>query len=141
VYRTVKIPVPIVLPPTTLAEHLYQHRKKSKQLQKEVAASVGITKESYHNWERGTSIPLPNYFPKLIEWLGYDPLPTPTSYGQKLKHHRLRNGLSQKEAAKLAGVDHQTFTLCEHDNWVAGIAGEKVRQWMNAHKADIPKPD
>jgi transcriptional regulator with XRE-family HTH domain len=106
VYRTVKIPVPIVLPPITLAEHLYQHRKKSKQTQKEVAASLGVTKESYHNWERGKSVPLPSYYPKLIEWLGYDPLPTATTDGEKLKHQRLLSGLSQKEVAKLAGVDH-----------------------------------
>jgi DNA-binding XRE family transcriptional regulator len=141
VVRIVKIPVPIIPPPETLAEHLYQHRKKSKQLQKEVASILGITKESYHNWEHGKSMPLPSYYPKLIAWLGYDPLPTPTSDGQKLKHHRLRSGLSQEEAAKEAGVDHQTFTLCEHNEWVRGIAGEKVWEWMNKQEAVIAKPD
>jgi DNA-binding XRE family transcriptional regulator len=141
VYRTVKIPVPIVPTPETLAEHLYQYRKKSKQLQKEVAAILGITKESYHNWEHGKSMPLPSYYPKLIAWLGYDPFPTPVTDGARLKHHRLRNGLSQKEAAKEAGVDHQTITLCEHDYWVRGMAGDKVREWMNRQEAVIPAPD
>jgi DNA-binding XRE family transcriptional regulator len=137
VYRTVKIPVPVVPPPETLGEHLKQHRAKTKELQRDVAASLGITKESYHNWERGKSVPLPSYYPKLILWLGYDPLPTPTSDGERLRHKRLLLGLSQKQAAKEAGVDHQTITLCEHDEWVRGIAGEKVRVWMNIHNPDI----
>jgi DNA-binding XRE family transcriptional regulator len=132
----VKIPEPAKSPPTTLGEHLYQHRKKSKQLQTEVATSLGISKESYHNWERGKSIPLPCHYPKLIAWLGYDPLPTPTTDGQKLKRHRVRSGLSQKQAAKEAGVDQHTFTLCEADMWVAGKAGKKVREWMNRPQSD-----
>jgi DNA-binding XRE family transcriptional regulator len=141
VVRVVKIPVPELPPPETIGEHLSQHRAKTKELQREIAASLGITKESYHNWENGKSMPLPSYYPKLVKWLGYDPLPTPTTDGEKLKNKRLLSGLPQKQAAKEAGVDHQTFTLCEHDNWVQGIAGEKVKRWMNETEAAISEPD
>jgi DNA-binding XRE family transcriptional regulator len=133
VVRIVKIPVPIIPSPETIGEHLFQHRIEQKKLQKEVATLLGVSKECYHNWERGKSMPLPSYYPKIIAWLGYDPLPTPMTEGEWLKHTRLLRGLSQKQAAKEAGVDHQTITRCEHDAWVVGIAGEKVRQWMNVH--------
>lgn len=86
-------------------------------------------------------MPLPSYYPKLITWLGYDPLPAPTTDGARVKHIRLLCGLSQKQAAAQAEVDHQTITRCEHDDWVQGIAGRKVREWMEKQEAAIPKLD
>jgi DNA-binding XRE family transcriptional regulator len=131
IVRRVLIPKEILPVPVTLGEHLKQHRTKQKLLQREVAHILCVTKECYFLWEHDRNMPLSVHFPKILEWLGYDPLPKPTTDGERLKRKRLLGGISQKQAAKLAGVDHQTITLCEGNMWVKGGAGEKVRKWLS----------
>ncbi len=45
--------------------------------QKAVATRIGVTAGTVYNWENGRTEPEGRFFPPLIEFIGYNPLPTP----------------------------------------------------------------
>jgi DNA-binding XRE family transcriptional regulator len=53
--------------------------------------------------------------PAIIRFLGYDPRPTPTTFGQRLVHLRGTYGLSQRMLARRLGVDILTLRRWEKD--------------------------
>lgn len=79
-------------------------------LQRDVAAALGASKASVHNWERGHADVDVRFIPAIIRFLGYDPIPEPIdgSTGGRLAAARLRLGLSQAALGELLGLDEST---------------------------------
>ena len=48
-----------------------------------------------------------------FEFLGYSPLPTPATFGDRLVRHRTTSGISQREWAKRLSVDPGTIAGLE----------------------------
>jgi DNA-binding XRE family transcriptional regulator len=63
--------------PTTLAGHLLMRRKELGLWQREVAERVGVSSETYLSWEKHAKSPEIWHWPKIINFLGYDPYPNP----------------------------------------------------------------
>ncbi|QIL42584.1 helix-turn-helix transcriptional regulator [Pedobacter sp. HDW13] len=85
-----------------------------KLLQKDVARICGVTEDCITNWERNRSTPQIQFFPCIINFLGYMPFEVDlTSPSGKLKAHRNINGLSQKQFGKILGVDGATICSWE----------------------------
>jgi DNA-binding transcriptional regulator YiaG len=82
-------------------------------LQKNVAEQLGVNKTSVFNWEANTSAPEIRYIPAIIRFLGYNPLPEATGWGERLVRHRTTLGMPQKEAARRLGVDQGTLARWE----------------------------
>jgi transcriptional regulator with XRE-family HTH domain len=82
------------LRPQTLGQHLLTRRLLLKLTQKEVAARLNTLREHYERWERDEIEPTASFWPRLIDFLGYYPFPTPTPAGWVLMARRLL-GLSQ----------------------------------------------
>lgn len=114
VVRICPIPMNIILPPTTLGQHLKQSREKMKLRQKDVAAILGVGHFTYMTWEKDQSTPLPRYYPKIIDWLGYNPLPQAQSEGAKLRRERRTLGLTSQQMADRLGVDQGTLLSREN---------------------------
>ena len=51
--------------------------------------------------------------PRVIQFLGYDPLPVPKSLAEKLLAHRKTLGLSQSAMARRVGIDPTTLSRLE----------------------------
>lgn len=68
--------------PQTLGEHLKKHRRQLRLLQREAAARMGILTETYANWEKGKTKPVPAQFGSAIAFLGYDPMPAPQTLAE-----------------------------------------------------------
>ena len=68
-----------------------------------------MDKTTICNWERQHKTPEIRFIARIIDFLGYDPLPEPTTLPEKVKTHRTRLGLSQRKFAKLLGVDPTTL--------------------------------
>jgi DNA-binding XRE family transcriptional regulator len=64
---------------------------------------------SVRNWERQRTAPEIRFIAPIIEFLGYDPLPQPESFAEKLKTYRLKQGLSQEKLAFKLGIDPATI--------------------------------
>jgi transcriptional regulator with XRE-family HTH domain len=84
-------------------------------LQKQVADEIGVNTLTICNWESNKSSPFIRYIPKIIRFLGYNPLPSGQTLPEKLHMTRRVLGLSQEDLARKLGVDPTTVR-----GWEAG---------------------
>jgi DNA-binding XRE family transcriptional regulator len=107
----------------SIGDQIKKKRYDAKFLQSEVASIFGVSEDTIRNWEKGKSFPQLNYFPKIIEFLGYNPfLETQNPSIQiELKDHLFRFrrmfGISGIELGKLLNV-HSTTIL----SWEKGLS-------------------
>lgn len=86
----------------------------SKLLQKDVAKIFGVTEGCITNWEKNRSIPQIQYFPRIIQFLGYLPFDFDlATLPGKLKAYRNIKGMSQKRLGKILDVDGATVCSWE----------------------------
>ena len=74
---------------------------------------IGVDKTSIHNWETNFSKPSIEYMPAIIQFLGYNPVPPPQGWADRLVQGRTALGLTQKESAIRIGVDPSTLARWE----------------------------
>jgi len=120
-------PMPVVLPqcygagaavriPTelkTIGDHIRRRRLEQKLLQREAAGLIGVSEGSIFAWEANTAAPELRYMPAIIGFIGYNPIPEPTTPSERLVWQRTSQGLSQKEAARTMGIDPSTLARYE----------------------------
>jgi len=86
--------------PTSLGEHLRKVRLERRLFQKDLGKRFGVHTESVKNWETGITVPTIHVIPKIIEFLGYDPKPLPSTLSGQIAYARRRLGYTQNELAK-----------------------------------------
>ena len=107
-------PIRIPVHPVTVGDHLRLRRLNLKMLQRDLAKKLGVETSSIFNWEANTGgSPRPQYFPAIIEFLGYNPLPPAKTWAERLVRGRMSQGLSQKEFAGKLEVDPSTLAKWE----------------------------
>lgn len=100
--------------PKTIGEHLRKRRLQLRLLQGDVANIFHVCEDSITGWENGRSVPQIQYYPKLIEFLGYNPFPVDTdTVGGRIKKYRIEHGLSHRRLGKMIGVDASTIGAWE----------------------------
>lgn len=107
--RLCRIPVPELPEPVCVGDHIKRERVARKLRQRDVAEALGVNSWTIVNWERGGPIGRPCYYPVIIAWLGYVPLPEPKCEGERLRHARLIRGLTSQEMADEMGIDQSTL--------------------------------
>jgi len=88
------------------------------------------------NWESHTNHPTrPRPVARIIEFLGYCPLPPPTTHGEAIRYTRMIRGLNFKEAAAEIGVDPTTLLIWERDEGRPNDARcrGKLQNWLVAN--------
>ncbi|NKB89677.1 MAG: helix-turn-helix domain-containing protein [Acidobacteria bacterium] len=91
-----------------VGEHLRKRRTELGLRQKDVAQEMEISAWTLVNWESGETTPRVRYGPRIIDFLGFDPLPDPANFGQEVWKLRWTRGLTQRQLAALLGVDEST---------------------------------
>ena len=117
----------------TLGDHLLKRRLDLGHTRKYAASLIGVDPASLKNWERAQTEPAVGFFPRLISYLGYNPLPEAGTRGGQIRRQRISRGLSRKALADAAGVDEATVKRMEED--VKGMAGRAIR--AICHKFDV----
>jgi len=107
--RVVRIPTE----PQTIGDHLRRRRLALKLLQREVAERLGVVEASIWSWEANTCELEIRYMPAIVVFLGYNPLPPPKGWAERLVQCRTLMGLTQEESAKRIGVDQGTLARWE----------------------------
>lgn len=97
----------------TLGDHLRKRRIDLKLLQREAGQHIGVHCLSVSNWELNRTAPELRHLPAIIAFLGYDPLPRPTTLPERLVQHRRRRGWTQKRLAAELDVDPTTLARWE----------------------------
>jgi transcriptional regulator with XRE-family HTH domain len=109
----------------TLGDHIRKKRLDMGLLQAQVAMRIGVTASTIFNWESGKISSQIHYMPKIIDFLGYNPLPVPTaSVTDKLIVIRKSLGQTQKTFAKRLGVDPTTLA-----RWEQGKRSPSRKVW------------
>lgn len=67
------------------------------------------------NWEKGWTQIDVRFYPAIIEFLGYNPLPEARTLGEAVRRQRLALGLTQEGLANHASVDPATVSRLEAD--------------------------
>lgn len=78
-----------------------------------VANLLGCTEQTIRFWEQDKCRPRSQQMAKLIEFLGYDPLPEVSTLGQRLLRYRQQHGLTQRGLARNLGVDPSSIWAWE----------------------------
>ena len=107
----------------TLGDHLRRRRLELGLLQRTVAKQLRVSVEAIALWEKNRVRPRPRQYRAVIEFLGYDPEPTPPSIPGRLASIRRHLGLTQAEFANLVGFDEGS--VCR---WESG--SRQPSRWM-----------
>jgi len=103
------LPTQAIENPQTIGEHLRNRRLKLKLFQSQVAELLAVCEDSLTGWENERNEPLIYHYPKIIQFLGYNPFHIEIdTLGGRIKNYRIENGLSQEELGKLLNVNEST---------------------------------
>jgi hypothetical protein len=81
-----------------------------------VAARIlGTSAWNLRNWETGRHRIEIRFYPAILLFLGYNPLPRPTTRGEAIRRERISRGWSRKQLGLLARVDEGTIKRLELD--------------------------
>ena len=95
---------------------------------------LGINEWTYHKWEANENVPMIRMWPRVIEFLGYDPYGAPTTTADALCAKRRSMGISRKQMAAKLGVDPQTLAKWKHGRGdPTGIDAATLRTFLK-HK-------
>jgi DNA-binding transcriptional regulator YiaG len=97
----------------TLGDHIRKRRLDMGLLQKDVASRISVDAETVYRWESNESLPSVTHLPRIIRFLGYDPLPAPRTFTEQVRDIRKHLGLSQVGMARLLGIDPTTLRKWE----------------------------
>lgn len=81
---------------------------------KDVADQVGVTVSTIWNWEHGWNVDQ-RYLPRIITFLGYNPIPCPEGPLERLAWYKQVNGLTLKELGAEMGRDPEQLA-----HWLGG---------------------
>ncbi|MET0183646.1 MAG: helix-turn-helix domain-containing protein [Caulobacterales bacterium] len=99
-------------PPQTPGEHLRAARTSRRLLQRDVARQMGVCTQSVLEWESGKSLSI-TMWPKLIRFLGYDPIRDQATLGAQIAALRRCLGLSLNRLGRRLGCDEETVAHWE----------------------------
>ncbi len=96
-----------------MGDHLRKRRLDLKLLQREAGQRIGVSAATIWLWEHGRVFPEVKYLPAIIAFLGYNPSPEPATLSERLVWFRQSKGWTQKQFAKVLGVDPTTLARWE----------------------------
>ena len=128
--------------PQTLGEHLKKRRRELGLYQQEVALRMEVNEWTYHTWETNKAEPIITMYPRIIDFLGYYPYPTPQTIGEKLVAHRRAFGLSRAQLAETIGIDEGTVLRMERgQRCPSGKCGAQVKAFLEVQgRGKLPWP-
>jgi transcriptional regulator with XRE-family HTH domain len=100
--------------PATIGEHVKKKRLQLGLTQNQIAKRLSVCVASVINWENGDHQPADApTLKRIIQFLGYDPIPTGTTIADLLRAKRRALGMGQRELATHLGADPSTIMLWE----------------------------
>jgi len=97
-----------------VGDYIRTARVTQKITLRNLAKQLEVDINSLFDWEMGLASPLIIQYPKIISFLGHDPLfKDPDSLRERVLHYRRSQGMTRKELADLTGVDTHTLGRLE----------------------------
>jgi transcriptional regulator with XRE-family HTH domain len=96
-----------------MGEEIRKRRLDLNLRQIDVAKIIGCDETTVVNWEKGYASPRINHMPKVVEFLGFDPLQKCDTLAQQIVSYRKARGVTQKVFAQQLGIDPSTLARWE----------------------------
>ena len=123
----------------TIGDHLRKKRLDMGIFQKEVAIAIGVDTLTVCNWENNLTNPRLKFLPKVIEFLGYNPINgNATSLGERIREYRIPRGLSLKKIARDLGIDPGTLSRWERKK---SEPSKKLKRHLNSFFQKVNEDD
>jgi transcriptional regulator with XRE-family HTH domain len=98
----------------TWSDHIKARRLDLKLTKRQLSFNLNVSDITIYLWEKNRAEPSLAQIPKIIEFLGRDPLEKEAeNLGERIREYRRIHGLSQKKLAKELGVDQTTLAAWE----------------------------
>ena len=121
----------------SLGDHVRAVRLERGLLQVEVAQEIGVERGTINKWECNRGEPTAPDIPRIIRFLGYDPLPEAETLQDRMKAWRQRAGLSATAAAKRLGVGKATWAAWERGAMTPSAESREAIENLMNH-VDLP---
>lgn len=120
--------------PETIGDYLRLERHKRGLKKYETAALLKIDQNTLYQWENNICFPKAYLMPRILAFLGYDPLfKDPSSLSEQVAHYRRVKGLSCQKLGQQMGVSSQVIKAVELGK---GDVSEKMVEKVTAFMAD-----
>ena len=106
-------PTPYPNEQRSVGDHLKRRRYELGLRQIDVAKRLSVDEYTICQWENNKTTPAVRYYPRIIEFVGYDPHGVPQCVGEEIAARRRMLGLSRKSLAKKLGLDEATVERFE----------------------------
>ncbi|HEV7781417.1 MAG TPA: helix-turn-helix transcriptional regulator [Chitinophagaceae bacterium] len=101
--------------PVTLGDKIKNRRLALQLTQEQAGRQIGVTRETLWDWENHIAEPTIEFYPAIIEFLGFTPFVFDLStLGGKVKQYRYLHGLSQDGLSASLGIGGATIMRVEH---------------------------
>ena len=92
-----------------------------------MAKILDVSEDTITYWENGRSSPQISYYPRIIQFLGYNPFGVETdTLGGRIKKYRVENGMSQEQMAKIVGLGEGTLRSWELNKHIPISSKQKI---------------
>jgi transcriptional regulator with XRE-family HTH domain len=99
--------------PKSLGEEIRKRRLDLNLRQIDVGKIIGCNEMTVVNWEKGHFVPRVNHVPKVVGFLGFNPIQKCDTLAQQIVSHRKARGVTQKGFAEELGIDPSTLARWE----------------------------
>jgi len=106
-------PEPTAESTSALASALRRRRAELEFSRASAAMRMSVSERTVRAWETGRT-PDVEHWPRIIDFLGFEPWPEPMTPVQNLQAARRRQGLTISQTAQRLGVDASTLWWWEH---------------------------
>ena len=91
-----------------------------------------MDRATVQGWERGLASPGIKVIPRVIDFLGYDPLPVPGNISDRIAYARRRMGFTQEDLAQALSVGSVQI-------WEWSLAGDfpRLRPWLESNQCSM----
>jgi transcriptional regulator with XRE-family HTH domain len=98
-----------------VGDHIRKTRLDRGLNRKAAANELRVDPVSLKNWEESRTEIEARFYPRILGWLGYDPMPQTRTLGDKIRNARFSRGWSRRRLARAADVDEGTVKRLETD--------------------------
>ncbi|MES9969173.1 MAG: helix-turn-helix transcriptional regulator [Candidatus Thiodiazotropha sp.] len=91
-------------------------RLKRGLRQSDVTPRLGVNPWTLRNWELNNTEPAVQYYPAIMDFLGYCPYQRGDTLGKKIMLHRTHQGVTQRQLAQRLKVDPGSIS-----RWETGV--------------------
>jgi DNA-binding XRE family transcriptional regulator len=117
---------------------LRRKRNESGLHRQQAADRIAVSEWTYANWENGRTTPGIIVYRRIVEFLGYYPHTQPRTLSDRLRKIRPCHGLTSRQAARLADVNHETFLKWERGLWTPTVlTRERLGQFLERFERDL----